>query len=60
MESDKYICIRDPSGTTLSIIDIENPSNIIKHSISADSAIMHPIELIIALKCTIAHRNIII
>ena len=51
MESDKYICIRDSSGTSLSILEVANPNNILKHSITADSAIIHPGELIIALKC---------
>lgn len=58
MESDKYICVREvPSSSSSSaaqpqvaIIDTSNPSNVIRKPIKADSAIMHPSALIIALK----------
>ena len=53
MESDKYICVRDKVGdqNQVVIVDMNDPQNIMRRPITADSAIMHPLEKIIALKC---------
>ncbi|KAI0987660.1 hypothetical protein GJ496_003725 [Pomphorhynchus laevis] len=52
MESDKFICVRQLVGdqNQVIIIDLNNPSAPIRRPITADSAIMHPTEKIIALK----------
>lgn len=53
MESEKYICIREtlPDGTNnVVIIDMENPTQLIRRPISADAAIMNPKEQVLALK----------
>lgn len=53
MESDRFICVREKTSeqqAQVVIIDLEDPDNIMKRPISADSAIMHPDKRIIALK----------
>lgn len=50
LESDKYVCVRETESNQLVIIDIQNPSSIMRRSIQADHAIMHPRQNIIALK----------
>jgi len=52
MESDKFICIRETVGGTnqVVIVDMNNPQNLMRRPISADSAIMNPATQIIALK----------
>ena len=53
MESEKYICIREtlPDGSSnVVIIDMENPTQLIRRPISADAAIMNPKEPVLALK----------
>jgi len=52
MESDKFICIRETVGNTsqVVIVDMNNPQNLMRRPISADSAIMNPATQIIALK----------
>eukprot|EP01114_Cavostelium_apophysatum_P018457 TRINITY_DN570_c0_g1_i1.p1 TRINITY_DN570_c0_g1~~TRINITY_DN570_c0_g1_i1.p1 ORF type:complete len:1701 (-),score=654.78 TRINITY_DN570_c0_g1_i1:153-5255(-) len=55
MESDKYICVREPSATPdgksqIVIIDLANPQNPTRRPITADSAIMNPTQNILALK----------
>ncbi len=54
MESDRFICVRDkPSAEAQAqvvIIDLEDPDAVMRRPISADSAIMHPDQKIIALK----------
>lgn len=53
MESEKYICIREqaPDGSNnVVIIDMDNPSQLIRRPIGADAAIMNPKEQILALK----------
>jgi clathrin heavy chain len=54
MESDKYICVRElpenGQGGNVVIIDMENPSSAVRHSITADSAIMNPSKYILALR----------
>lgn len=48
LQSDKYICVRDAGQ--LVVIDVQNPSSIMRRSMAADHAIMHPRQNIIALK----------
>ena len=52
MESDKFICVREKIGETASIviIDMNDPQNPLRHPISADSAIMNPVNKVIALR----------
>jgi clathrin heavy chain len=53
MESEKYICIREtvPDGAnSVVVVDMDNPLQVIRIPISADSAIMHPREQIVALR----------
>ena len=52
MESEKYICVREKVGeqNQVVIIDLNNPQGLQRRPISADSAIMNPLNNIIALK----------
>lgn len=53
MESEKFICIREQLGdgtNNVVIIDMENPSQLIRRPIQADAAIMNPKEQVLALK----------
>ncbi|XP_077570823.1 clathrin heavy chain 1 [Stigmatopora nigra] len=52
MESDKFICIREKVGeqNQVVIVDMSDPTNLIRRPISADSAIMNPTSKVIALK----------
>eukprot|EP00124_Ichthyophonus_hoferi_P002666 Ihof_evm7s191 gene=Ihof_evmTU7s191 len=52
MESDKYICVREKVGETnqVVIIDMSDPTKPVRRPITADSAIMHPVSKVIALK----------
>ncbi|KAI6241003.1 Clathrin heavy chain [Aphelenchoides fujianensis] len=52
MESDKFIVVREKVGESAQvvIIDVENPKDVMRRPISADSVIMHPSKKIIALK----------
>jgi clathrin heavy chain len=52
MESDKFICVREKVGeqNQVVIIDMNDPQNLVRRPITADSAIMHPVEKILALK----------
>ncbi|KAL1920539.1 uncharacterized protein VTP21DRAFT_916 [Calcarisporiella thermophila] len=52
LESDRFICVREKIGeqNQVVIVDLADPSNLIRRPISADSAIMHPTSKIIALK----------
>jgi len=60
MESDKFICIRENVGGTnqVVIVDMNNPQNLMRRPISADSAIMNPATQIIALKGSINNRYV--
>lgn len=55
MESDKSIVVREQVGDSnqVVIIDVNNPNEIMRRPITADSVIMHPTRKIIALKCKI-------
>lgn len=52
MESEKFICVRESINDVNSvvIVDLNDLGNVIRRSISADSAIMHPMKKVIALK----------
>ncbi|KAH7058366.1 clathrin heavy chain [Linnemannia elongata] len=52
LESDRFICVRDTTGeqNLVVIIDLTDPTNVIRRPITADSAIMHPASKVIALK----------
>ncbi|KAI9094637.1 hypothetical protein DFS34DRAFT_628550 [Phlyctochytrium arcticum] len=52
MESDKFICVREKVGeqNQVVIIDMSDPSQLMRRPITADSAIMNPATKIIALK----------
>ncbi|GJD12026.1 Clathrin heavy chain 1 [Galdieria sulphuraria] len=53
MESDKYLCVREVSGGSqnqVAIIDIQDPANIIRRPITADSVLMNPATKVLALK----------
>ncbi len=55
LESAKYICIRenpilDGSKAQVAIVDVAQPSNIVRRPITADSAIMAPSSYVLALK----------
>eukprot|EP00898_Chlorokybus_atmophyticus_P005972 jgi/Chlat1/6376/Chrsp44S09041 len=53
MESEKFICVRETAATnSVVIIDTANPLAPLRRPITADSALMHPIQKIIALKGT--------
>ncbi|KAI3653844.1 hypothetical protein MP228_001791 [Amoeboaphelidium protococcarum] len=52
MESDRFICVRELVGeqNQVVIIDMNDPNNVIRRPITADSAIMNPVSKVIALK----------
>ncbi|KAJ3382198.1 hypothetical protein HDU84_004560 [Entophlyctis sp. JEL0112] len=52
MESDKFICVREKVGdqSQVVIIDMNDPANLVRRPITADSAIMNPVAKVIALK----------
>ncbi|GMM46180.1 clathrin heavy chain [Pichia kluyveri] len=52
LESDHYVCCRETSesGNSAIIVDLKNNNNVIKKSMSADSVIMHPNDLVISLR----------
>ncbi|KZT09895.1 clathrin heavy chain 1 [Laetiporus sulphureus 93-53] len=52
LESDHYICVREKVGETnqVVIIDLADANNVLRRPITADSAIMHPHQKILALK----------
>ncbi|KAF8757718.1 Ubiquinone biosynthesis monooxygenase COQ6, mitochondrial [Rhizoctonia solani] len=54
LESDRFICVREKVGeqNQVVIIDLSDANNVIRRPITADTAIMHPKEKIIALRET--------
>ncbi|TID31065.1 hypothetical protein CANINC_000309 [Pichia inconspicua] len=52
LESDHYVCCRETSesGNSAVIVDLKNGNQVTKKSMSADSVIMHPNSLVIALR----------
>jgi clathrin heavy chain len=53
MESDRFICIREEINkqNQVVIIDLHNNNDLVRRPITADSAIMHPKSMVMALKC---------
>lgn len=52
MESDRFICVREQvnNQNQVVIIDLQNNNELIRRPITADSAIMHPKSMVMALK----------
>ncbi|KAG8880927.1 hypothetical protein FRB97_000320 [Tulasnella sp. 331] len=52
LESDHFICVREKTGeqNQVVIVDLADANNVMRRPITADSAIMHPDQKIIALK----------
>lgn len=52
LESDSYICVREsgPQGNTVAIVELQNGFNVVRKNMSADNAIMHPSQNVIALR----------
>lgn len=52
LESDRYICVRESGaqGNTVAIIDLQNNYEVTRKNMSADNAIMHTKENVIALR----------
>lgn len=52
LESDHFVCVRQTEGqqSQVIIVDLHDDNSVLKRPITADSAIMHPVEKIIALK----------
>lgn len=58
MESDRFICVRERVNETnqVAILDLEDSNNgMLRRPITADSAIMHPDQKVIALKGTLSN-----
>ena len=53
MESDKYLCAREEVNgqVNIVIVDTANPQALVRKPITADSAVMNPVNNILALKC---------
>jgi clathrin heavy chain len=53
LESDHFICVREKVNeqNQVVIIDLSDANNVLRRPIGADSAIMHPSQKILALKC---------
>ena len=53
LESDHFICVREKVNeqNQVVIIDLSSPPDVLRRPIGADSAIMHPTQKILALKC---------
>lgn len=53
LESDHFICVREKVNeqNQVVIIDLSDANNVLRRPIGADSAIMHPTQKILALKC---------
>ena len=51
MESERYVCVREQNGETktVCVVDMSNPSQVLRRPISADAAIMNPSKNILAL-----------
>ena len=52
LESDRYVCCREqgPQGNTVAIVDLQNNNEVTRKNMTADNAIMHPIENVISLR----------
>jgi clathrin heavy chain len=58
LESDHFICVREKVNeqNQVVIIDLADANNVLRRPISAESAIMHPHQKILALKCELLPR----
>lgn len=52
MESERYVCVREEvnGSKQVIIVDLTDANNVMRRPISAESAIMHPVQKIIALR----------
>lgn len=52
LESDHFICVREKTGeqNQVVIVDLADANNVLRRPITADSAVMHPHQKILALK----------
>lgn len=52
MESERYVCVREEvnGAKQVIIIDLSDANNVMRRPISAESAIMHPVQKVIALR----------
>ena len=52
MQSDKYVCVRDVSSQPPQavIVEVDNPSNVVKFPVTADSVLVHPQQKILSLR----------
>ena len=51
MTSDRFICVREDKDTKqVVIVDLAEENNVLRRPISAESAVMHPQEKVIALR----------
>ena len=54
MESDKFICIRETgANNSVVIVDMASPTSPLRRPITAESALMNPVNKVIALKATV-------
>lgn len=58
LESDHYICVREKVNeqNQVVIIDLADANNVLRRPITADSAIMHPKQKVLALKGTMRSK----
>jgi len=58
MESEKSICVREVGASnSVIVVDLANPGSPMKRPITADSALMNPVDKIIALKAASTGGN---
>ncbi|KAL6066534.1 Clathrin heavy chain [Balamuthia mandrillaris] len=52
MESERYLCVCDSSSgeSVITIVDLQNPNNVLKRPIAAESAVMNPERYVLALR----------
>ncbi|CAH7670842.1 clathrin, heavy polypeptide [Phakopsora pachyrhizi] len=52
MESERYVCVREEvnGAKQVIIVDLSDANNVMRRPISAESAIMHPVQKVIALR----------
>ncbi|KAG6826426.1 hypothetical protein H0H92_015839, partial [Tricholoma furcatifolium] len=62
LESDHFICVREEVNgqKQVVIIDLADANNVLRRPISADSAIMHPRQKILALKGTLIFGSLLL
>ncbi|KAK9476898.1 hypothetical protein V1514DRAFT_335500 [Lipomyces japonicus] len=56
LQSDHYVCVRETNNeggqSQVAIVDLHNGNNVLRRNITADSAIMNPVQNIIALRAS--------